>query len=670
MNLNYQYAGLIPILPVFPSIFIGIGLMSFRKSFRNLRKFVGSMSIAFMFLTLILSLLFFNDQLSESYSYRFLFPWLSTKNLTLDIGYLIDPLTSIMLVLVTSVAVTVMIYSDGYMLHDQGYIRFFAYLSLFTASMLGLIVSPNLIQVYVFWELIGMCSYLLVGFWSTRPTAASACQKAFITNRVGDFGLLLGILGFYWLTGSFQFDIIQDRLNELLLTNNLNFTLFIISSVLLFLGPIAKSAQFPLHIWLPDAMEGPTPISALIHAATMVAAGIFLVARLLPIFQLSPLLMILIAFTGAITALLGACLAVAQTDLKRGLAYSTMSQLGYMMLGLGIGGYQAAIFHLITHAYSKALLFLGSGSVIHSMEPVVGYDPNKSQNIDYMGGLRKYMPITGVTFLIGTLSLCGIPPFACFWSKDEIIADAFFHLPLLGFIAWLTAGLTGFYMFRLYLLTFEGEFRAHKNLKSSSLEYPHESSFSMTLPLILLMFPTIFIGFLGLPYNLGFIQSQILSTWLVGPSIDLNSSSNWIDFFKTSATSVGIAFLGICFSFLLYSPKNASNRDFNQISNPVPKGFLSSYVKSFYNWSLNRAYIDKFYELTWIKWCGIFAQFTSYLDRWFFDGFVNGVGLLTLISGEALRYGENGKVSSYLFVILFSFILLILLGNFNSVFYF
>nr|SPM02195.1 NADH dehydrogenase subunit 5 [Fraxinus excelsior subsp. excelsior] len=322
--------------------------------------------------------------------------------------------------------------------------------------MLGLVTSSNLIQIYIFWELVGMCSYLLIGFWFTRPLAANACQKAFITNRVGDFGLLLGILGFYWITGSFEFRDLFEILNNLIYNNEVNSSFVTLCAALLFTGAVAKSAQFPLHVWLPDAMEGPTPISALIHAATMVAAGIFLVARLLPLFIVIPYIMNLISFIGIITVLLGATLALAQKDIKRGLAYSTMSQLGYMMLALGMGSYRSALFHLITHAYSKALLFLGSGSIIHSMETIVGYSPDKSQNMVLMGGLTKHVPITQISFLLGILSLCGIPPLACFWSKDEILNDSWLYSPIFAIIAWTTAGLTAFYMFRIYLLTFEG----------------------------------------------------------------------------------------------------------------------------------------------------------------------------------------------------------------------
>ncbi|MFS8006854.1 NAD(P)H-quinone oxidoreductase subunit 5 [Helianthus anomalus] len=357
--------------------------------------------------------------------------------------------------------IMVLIYSDNYMSHDHGYLRFFAYMSFFSTSMLGLVTSSNLIQIYIFWELVGMCSYLLIGFWFTRPIAAKACQKAFVTNRVGDFGLLLGILGFYWITGSFEFRDLFQIFNNLISNNEVNSVFVSLCAVLLFAGAIAKSAQFPLHVWLPDAMEGPTPISALIHAATMVAAGIFLVARLMPLFIVIPHIMNFISFIGIITVFFGATLALAQKDIKRGLAYSTMSQLGYMMLALGMGSYRSALFHLITHAYSKALLFLGSGSVIHSMETLVGYCPKKSQNMVLMGGLKKHVPITKNSFLLGTLSLCGIPPLACFWSKDEILNDSWLYSPIFAIIAWSTAGFTAFYMCRIYLLTFEGHLNVH-----------------------------------------------------------------------------------------------------------------------------------------------------------------------------------------------------------------
>nr|YP_009373889.1 NADH dehydrogenase subunit 5 [Soliva sessilis]ARH03520.1 NADH dehydrogenase subunit 5 [Soliva sessilis] len=461
MEQTYQYAWIIPFLPLPVPMLIGLGLLFFPTATKSLRRMWAFQSVLLLSIVMIFSINLSIQQINNSSVYQYVWSWIINNDFSLEFGYLIDPLTSIMSILITTVGILVLIYSDNYMSHDHGYLRFFAYMSFFSTSMLGLVTSSNLIQIYIFWELVGLCSYLLIGFWFTRPVAAKACQKAFVTNRVGDFGLLLGILGFYWITGSFEFRDLFQILTNLISNNEVNYLFVTLCAVLLFAGAIAKSAQFPLHVWLPDAMEGPTPISALIHAATMVAAGIFLVARLMPLFIVIPQIMNFISLIGIITVFLGATLALAQKDIKRGLAYSTMSQLGYMMLALGMGSYRSALFHLITHAYSKALLFLGSGSVIHSMETLVGYCPKKSQNMVLMGGLTKHVPITKNSFLLGTLSLCGIPPLACFWSKDEILNDSWLYSPFFAIIAWSTAGLTAFYMCRIYLLTFEGHLNVH-----------------------------------------------------------------------------------------------------------------------------------------------------------------------------------------------------------------
>nr|YP_010164854.1 NADH-plastoquinone oxidoreductase subunit 5 [Ophiorrhiza pumila]QRN71559.1 NADH-plastoquinone oxidoreductase subunit 5 [Ophiorrhiza pumila] len=461
MQQTYQYGWIIPFIPLLIPILIGVGLLLFPTATKKLRRMWSFQSVLLLSIVMIFSINLSIQQINRNSIYQYVWSWIITNDFSLEFGYLIDPLTSIMSILITSVGIMVLIYSDNYMAHDQAYLRFFAYMSFFSTSMLGLVTSSNLIQIYIFWELVGVCSYLLIGFWFTRPLAANACQKAFVTNRIGDFGLLLGILGFFWITGSFEFRDLFEIFNNFIFNNEVHFVFVPLCAVLLFAGAVAKSAQFPLHVWLPDAMEGPTPISALIHAATMVAAGIFLVARLFPLFIVIPYIMNLISLIGIITVLLGATLALAQKDIKRGLAYSTMSQLGYMMLALGMGSYRSALFHLITHAYSKALLFLGSGSIIHSMETVVGYSPYKSQNMALMGGLTKHLPITKSTFLVGTLSLCGIPPLACFWSKDEILNDSWLYSTIFGIIACATAGLTAFYMFRIYLLTFEGHLGVH-----------------------------------------------------------------------------------------------------------------------------------------------------------------------------------------------------------------
>lgn len=584
MESIYQYSWVIPFIPLPVPIFIGVGLLLFPSVTKNLRRILAIPSILLLSIILIFSTNLIIQQINNSSIYQYVWSWTINNDLSFEFGYFIDSLTSIMLILITTVGILVLIYSDNYMFHDQGYLRFFASMSFFNASMFGLVTSSNLIQIYIFWELVGMCSYLLIGFWFTRPVVANACQKAFVTNRVGDFGLLLGILGFYWITGSFEFQDLFEILKNLIHKNEVNPLFVTLCGFLLFLGPIAKSAQFPLHIWLADAMEGPTPISALIHAATMVAAGIFLVARLLPLFMVAPYIMKLIALVGIITVLLGATLALAQRDIKRGLAYSTMSQLGYMMLALGMGSYRAALFHLITHAYSKALLFLGSGSIIHAIEPIVGYSPNKSQNLAFMGGLTKHVPITKNAFLVGTLSLCGIPPFACFWSKDEILNDSWLYSSIFAIIAFFTAGLTAFYMFRIYLLIFEGHLNIYfqnyngkkNNLffsislwgkedkkmkkkkmnfflllkmekkkstslylllqkkkkgmrpfftiakfdKKNILPYPHESDNTMLFSMLVLVLFTLFVGFVGISFNHRGVEFDILSTLLI-PSIKL-----------------------------------------------------------------------------------------------------------------------------------------------------
>nr|YP_010184595.1 NADH dehydrogenase subunit F [Hygroryza aristata]QVH34027.1 NADH dehydrogenase subunit F [Hygroryza aristata] len=608
MEHTYQYAWVIPLLPLPVIMSMGFGLFLIPTATKNLRRIWAFPSVLLLSIAMVFSVHLSIQQINGSSIYQYLWSWTVNNDFSLEFGYLIDPLTSIMLILITTVGILVLIYSDDYMSHDEGYLRFFVYISFFNASMLGLVTSSNLVQIYFFWELVGMCSYLLIGFWFTRPIAASACQKAFVTNRLGDFGLLLGILGFFWITGSLEFRDLFKIANNWIPNNGINSLLTTLCAFLLFLGAVAKSAQFPLHVWLPDAMEGPTPISALIHAATMVAAGIFLLARLLPLFISLPLIMSFISLIGTITLFLGATLALAQRDIKRSLAYSTMSQLGYMMLALGIGSYQAALFHLITHAYSKALLFLGSGSVIHSMEPLVGYSPDKSQNMVLMGGLRKYIPITRTSFLCGTLSLCGIPPLACFWSKDEILSNSWLYSPFFGIIASFTAGLTAFYMFRIYLLTFDGDLRVNFQNYSSTKEgslysislwgkgipkganrdfvlsttksgvsffsqniskingntgnrigafstssgtkntfvYPHETGNTMLFPLLILLLCTLFIGFIGIHFDNEIGELTILSKWLT-PSINFfqESSNSSINSYEFITNAISSVSLAI-----------------------------------------------------------------------------------------------------------------------------
>nr|YP_010948391.1 NADH-plastoquinone oxidoreductase subunit 5 [Chamaemelum nobile]WMM47814.1 NADH-plastoquinone oxidoreductase subunit 5 [Chamaemelum nobile] len=723
MEQTYQYAWIIPFLPLPVPMLIGLGLLIFPTATKSLRRMWAFQSVLLLSIVMIFSINLSIQQINSSSVYQYVWSWIINNDFSLEFGYFIDPLTSIMSILITTVGILVLIYSDNYMSHDHGYLRFFAYMSFFSTSMLGLVTSSNLIQIYIFWELVGMCSYLLIGFWFTRPVAAKACQKAFVTNRVGDFGLLLGILGFYWITGSFEFRDLFQIFNNLISNNEVNFLFVTSCAVLLFAGAIAKSAQFPLHVWLPDAMEGPTPISALIHAATMVAAGIFLVARLMPLFIVIPHIMNFISLIGIITVFLGATLALAQKDIKRGLAYSTMSQLGYMMLALGMGSYRSALFHLITHAYSKALLFLGSGSVIHSMETLVGYCPKKSQNMALMGGLTKHVPITKNSFLLGTLSLCGIPPLACFWSKDEILNDSWLYSPIFAIIAWSTAGLTAFYMCRIYLLTFEGHLNVHfqnysgkrntplysisiwgkegskisnKNFRLITLLkmnksdrpfffsnkvdqiddnvrnliqpflsipnlgntktslYPYESDNTMLFPILILILFTLFVGFLGIPFNQ---DVDILTKWLT-PSINLlhqnsNNSIDWYEFCKDAVFSVSIASFGIFIAFLLYKPVYSSFRNFYLINSFVKMGpkrhFYDKIKNAIYDWSDNRGYIDSFYGTFFIGGMRKLAKLTHFFDRILIDGIPNGVGLMSFFVAEVIKSVGGGRISSYLF---------------------
>ena len=685
MEVIYQYSWLIPVLPLLGAMIVGIGLISFNQVTNNLRQLNAALIISLMGGAMGLSIALLWSQIQGHPTYTHVFEWAAAGNFHLSMGYTIDHLTALMLVIVTTVAFLVMVYTDGYMAHDPGYVRFYSYLSLFGSSMLGLVVSSNLVQVYIFWELVGMCSYLLVGFWYDRKSAADACQKAFVTNRVGDFGLLLGILGLFWATGSFDFDVMGDRLGQLVETGSLSNFLAILLAILVFLGPVAKSAQFPLHVWLPDAMEGPTPISALIHAATMVAAGVFLIARMYPVFEHVPAAMTVIAWTGAFTAFLGATIAMTQNDIKKGLAYSTISQLGYMVMAMGVGAYTAGLFHLMTHAYFKAMLFLGSGSVIHGMEGVVGHDPVLAQDMRLMGGLRKYMPITSITFLIGCLAISGIPPFAGFWSKDEILGAAFQSSPLLWGIGWLTAGITAFYMFRMYFSTFEGKFRGtdqkiKQKLKQAATiilevesgepaptfgpgamkhgelaatgdshgshdghghhsDSPHESPWTMTMPLAVLAIPSILIGLVGTPFGNRFEEFIFAPNETLAEVMEKAAEVDLHEFYVMAGASVAISVVGITLAALMY------------LAGKINPAAIADKIKPLYNLSLNKWYFDDIYHRVFVLGLRRLARQVLEVDFRVVDGAVNLTGFFTLVSGEGLKYFENGRAQFYALII-------------------
>nr|UUA66158.1 NADH-plastoquinone oxidoreductase subunit 5 [Parnassia longipetala] len=740
MEHTYQYSWIIPFITLPIPMVIGGGLLLFPTATKKFRRMLSFLSVFLLSIVMLFAINLLLQQINRHSIYQSVWSWTINNYFSLEFGFLIDPLTSIMLILITTVGMMVLIYSDNYMSHDKGYLRFFAYMSFFNSSMVGLVSSSNLIQIYFFWELVGMCSYLLIGFWFTRPVVGNACQKAFITNRVGDFGFLLGILGLYWITGSLEFRDLFEIVKNLIPNNKVDLLFVTLCSLLLFSGAVAKSAQFPLHIWLPDAMEGPTPISALIHAATMVAAGVFLVARLLPLFRVIPYIMNFIALIGLVTVLLGATLALAQKDIKKGLAYSTMSQLGYMILSLGMGSARSSLFHLITHAYSKALLFLGSGSIIHSMEAIVGYSPHKSQNMGLMGGLTKHVPITKISFLLGTLSLSGIPPFACFWSKDEILSDSWLYSPIFAIIACYTAGLTAFYMFRIYLLTFEGHlnihfqdysgkksssfysislwgkggsrlikktnlfltflrintnkrasfflkktYRADLNVRKSSstfhisylnnifFPYPQEANNTMLVPMLVLASFTLFIGFIGSPFNQEEEGLDILSK-LLTPSLyflDQNSkeSTDCYQFLTNATFSVSIAFFGIFIASFLYKPFYSSLQNLDFLNLTVKKGFQKilrdKIIYLIYNWSYNRGYIDALYAKSLTSGLRRLAEFTHFFDKQVIDRIINGLGFSSFFLGEGIKYLGGGRISSYLlFYLFFIFIFLFLVVPF------
>ncbi|HIK14007.1 MAG TPA: NAD(P)H-quinone oxidoreductase subunit 5 [Leptolyngbyaceae cyanobacterium M33_DOE_097] len=676
MEAIYQYAWLVPVLPLIGAMIVGIGLISFNKFTNSLRQVWSIFIVSIMGMTMTLAFAIFWSQYTGHPPYTQIIEWASAGDFRLNMGYTIDHLSALMLVVVTTVAFLVMIYTDGYMAHDPSYVRFYAYLSLFSSSMLGLVISPNLVQVYIFWELVGMCSYLLIGFWYGRKPAADACQKAFVTNRVGDFGLLLGMLGLFWCTRSFDFAVIGERLENLVESGALSGAVAALFAILVFLGPVAKSAQFPLHVWLPDAMEGPTPISALIHAATMVAAGVFLVARMFPVFENIPAAMNVIAWTGCFTAFLGASIAITQNDIKKGLAYSTMSQLGYMVMGLGVGAYTAGLFHLMTHAYFKAMLFLGSGSVIHGMEGVVGHDPAYAQDMRLMGGLRKYMPITAITFLIGTLAISGIPPFAGFWSKDEILGKTFEANPAMWLVGWLTAGITAFYMFRMYFSTFEGKFRGedvsvketirierlqaqgfsmgpgamnsqelavadeahddHDHSHGHHSHEPHESPLSMTFPLMALAVPSILIGLVGTPFA-NYFEEFIHAPGEVVPP--LGAEVDLPEFLTMGGSSIGIALIGITLASLMY------------LRHKVNPAAIAEKIPVLYNLSKNKWYIDDIYNAVFVNGSRRLARQVLEVDSKVVDGLVNLAGFVTVFTGETLKYFENGRAQFYALIV-------------------
>ena len=578
------------------------------------------------------------------------FVWLPFSDaLHFDLGIMLDPISVMMLIVISTVSLMVHIYSFGYMHGERGFQRYYAFLSLFTMSMLGLVLATNIFQMYMFWELVGVCSYLLIGFYYTEKAAVAASKKAFIVTRFADLGFLVGILIFGYYTGSFSFDFTG---NAVYAANAVHGVVpetskalaaggFILPTALflMFIGGAGKSAMFPLHIWLPDAMEGPTPVSALIHAATMVVAGVFQVARMFPLWiQFAPETLHIVAWIGAFTAFYAAAVACAQSDIKRVLAFSTISQIAFMMVALGVClpegsftdnhaslGYMASMYHLFTHAMFKATLFLCAGCIIHAVH---------SNEMEFMGGMRKYMPITHITFLIACLAISGIPPFSGFFSKDEILVAAFQYSGVMGWIMTGIAAMTAFYMFRLYYGIFWGtetkEYHAHHT--------PHESPAVMTVPLIILTVITCTFGWI-LPGTFG---SYVSAT---GEAYHIHL--DW----SVAATSIGIALIAIGLATWIYSGARQPIADKLQATFP-----------RLHRWAYKRFYLDEVYQFVTHRIIfGCISRPFAWFDRHVVDGFFNGLAWGTHASSNGLKTLQSGRVQQYAFVFLVGTLLLILM---------
>ncbi|HET9549965.1 MAG TPA: NADH-quinone oxidoreductase subunit L, partial [Candidatus Binatia bacterium] len=596
-----------------------------------------------------------------------LYRWIDLGSLQVDMAFLIDPLSAVMILVVTGIGGLIHIYATGYMHDDNAFWRFFAYLNLFTAAMLTLVLGDSLLLLFVGWEGVGLCSYALIGFWYTDHNNARAGNKAFIVNRVGDFGFVLGMFLLFWSLdaqghGSLTFrEMVQwaPTIKDSLLWG---WPVITLATLFLFVGATGKSAQIPLFVWLPDAMAGPTPVSALIHAATMVTAGVYMTARMNVFFSMAPTTLHVIAVIGVATALVAASIALTQYDIKKVLAYSTVSQLGIMFIGIGVGGYAAAVFHLMTHAFFKACLFLGAGSVIHAM--------HHEQDMRKMGGLKAWMPVTFITFFISVLAIAGFPPFAGFFSKDEILwlAASNDHW-IIWFLAVCGAGLTAFYMFRQLFMTFYGTSRADHHTQ----EHLHESPQVMTIPLIILAVGAVFAGFVGLPGVLGGSQ---FAHWLE-PVIQAHEEAHASHALEWGlmAVSVSVASLGVFLAYLMYRRESLS-----------PAIFANLAGGSLYRLFDRKWYFDEIYQVVFVNGTLLIARFGSLFDQYIIDGIVNGAaaltrfvswlnglfdqyiidGIVNLIAnvtfgiGNKLRRVQTGNINSYLYGILIAVVLLII----------
>ncbi len=624
-----QLAWLIPLFPLLG--FLVIGMLNKRLPVR-LSGGIASLSV---FLSFVISVIIFNEmrQVGSVPERVLMFDWINVGDLNIPFSFLIDRLSVIMLLVVTGVGFLIHVYSIGYMHHEQDHSRFFSYLNLFIFFMLLLVLGANYIVMFAGWEGVGLCSYLLIGFWFKNTEYNNAAKKAFIMNRIGDLGFLLGIFLIYTTFGSVSY---QEVFNAAKGFPDGDAAITAIT-LLLFIGAMGKSAQIPLYTWLPDAMAGPTPVSALIHAATMVTAGIYMVIRSNVLYSLAPYSSEIVAIVGLATAVFAATIGLKQNDIKKVLAYSTVSQLGYMFVALGVGAYDTALFHVVMHAFFKALLFLGAGSVIHAM--------SGEQDIRYMGGLKKKLPITHITFLVGTLAIAGVFPFAGFFSKDEILSKVYAFSPFMFVVLMFTSALTAIYMFRLYWLTFYGSFRGTEQQRT----HLHESPSSMTIPLIILAALSTVGGFLGMPevFHAPHYFSEFLSTIIYRKAEFKLPESSEILLMGGSLTMV-VLIIGMTYNYYV---KKAAMPETND-----------SELSGFQKVLSHKYYIDEIYSMLITKPIDWFASFSyKRIELGVIDRFVNGCGYVLNGISSLLRYVQTGSIGTYVFGMVIGIILLVAL---------
>ena len=630
---QYSFIFLIILLPFLSFLFLGLFGNRLKSSTAGL---IGTLVLtAATVIAYVTAFTYFTSDRLPDGTFDTIIPfdyvWLPFgQTLTFNMGILLDPISVMMLIVITTVSLMVHVYSLGYMKGEKGFQRYYAFLSLFTMSMLGLVVATNIFQMYLFWELVGVSSYLLIGFYYTKPSAIAAAKKAFIVTRFADLGFLIGILVYGYYVGSYSFEF-SEHIKAIAAAG----TMIPLALGLMIIGGAGKSAMFPFHIWLPDAMEGPTPVSALIHAATMVVAGVYLIARLFPLFiGFAPDVLHLAGYVGAFTALFAAVIACVQTDIKRVLAFSTISQIGFMIVALGVStstdphhgglGYMASMFHLFTHAMFKALLFLGAGSIIHAVH---------SNEMKDMGGLRKYMPFTHITFLIACFAIAGIWPLSGFFSKDEILAAAFMFSPVMGYLMTFIAGLTAFYMFRLYFNIFWAKPYEVKTGHDGHAHKPHESPLTMTIPLIFLTIVTCVAGFI--PFG-EFISSD-------GTAYHIH-----IDW-TVATTSLIVAAIGISLALLMYKGAN------QKIADNLQRTF-----SGLHRAATNRFYIDEIYQFVTHKIIfGLISKPIAWFDRHVVDAFFDMLAWLTNATSTKIRGLQSGNVQSYGVVFLWGILIIV-----------